>query len=120
VLAHNTRGDAILLSQSYRPELDGSVELDARQGQYYQSLIGVLHWICELSRIDFMVAVSMLSRYVVLPREGHLKEVVFHIFAYLKHHKQSTMSFNEIMPVFDERRFQEVDWSEEYYPDAAC
>jgi hypothetical protein len=105
------------LSQGYRPELDGSVELDAIRGQYYQSLIGVLRWICELGRIDIMVSVSMLSRYVVSPRDGHLQQV-FHIFAYLKHHKRSTMVFDETMPQFDERRFKEVDWSENY-PEAA-
>jgi hypothetical protein len=32
------------LSQGYRPELDGSAELDAIRGQYYQSLIGVLRF----------------------------------------------------------------------------
>jgi hypothetical protein len=31
-----------LISQGYRPELDQSRELDSKQGQYYQSLIGVL------------------------------------------------------------------------------
>lgn len=36
------------LSQGYWPELDQSRELDAKWGQYYQSLIGVLHWICKL------------------------------------------------------------------------
>ena len=74
-----------LLAQGYRAELDQSRELDSKRGQYYQSLIGVLRWICELGRIDIMVAVSMLSCYVVSPWEGHLQQV-FHIFAYLKHH----------------------------------
>jgi hypothetical protein len=96
-----------LLSQGYRPELDGSAELDPRRGQYCQSLIAVLRWICELGRIDIMVSVSMLSRYIVSPHYGHCK-----------HHKQSTMVFDEMMPEFGERRFQDVDWSE-YYPDAA-
>jgi hypothetical protein len=36
------------LSQGYRPVLDQSDKLDAKRGQYYQSLIGVLRWICEL------------------------------------------------------------------------
>jgi hypothetical protein len=36
------------LSQEYRPELDESKELDSQRGQYYQSLIGILRWICEL------------------------------------------------------------------------
>ena len=33
------------VSQGYRPELDQSRELDAKRGQYYQSLIGELRWI---------------------------------------------------------------------------
>jgi hypothetical protein len=36
------------MSQSYRPEIDQTPELNADRGQYYQSLIGVLRWICEL------------------------------------------------------------------------
>jgi hypothetical protein len=73
------------LSQGYQPELEQLRELDSKSGQYYQSLIGVLRWICKLGRVDILVAVSMLSRYVVAPREGHLQQV-FHLFAYLKHH----------------------------------
>jgi hypothetical protein len=53
------------VSQGYRPGLDQSRELDAKRGQYYQSLIGVLRWVCELGRIDVLVAVSMLSRYLL-------------------------------------------------------
>jgi hypothetical protein len=34
------------LLQGYRPELDQSRELDGKHRQYYQSLIGVLQWIC--------------------------------------------------------------------------
>jgi hypothetical protein len=61
------------VSQSYRTELDQSHELHAKRGQYYHSLIGVMRWIsCELGRIDVLVAVSMLSRSVVSPREGSL------------------------------------------------
>ena len=92
------------LSQGYRPELDQSRELDSKRGQYYQSLIGVLRWICELGQIDIMVAVSMLSRYVVSPCEGHLQQV-FHLFAYLKHHKRSKMVFDDSEPVFDKSAF---------------
>jgi hypothetical protein len=46
------------VSQGYRPELDQSRELDAKREQYYyqKSLIGVLRWICELGRIDVLVA----------------------------------------------------------------
>jgi hypothetical protein len=105
------------VSQGYRPELDQSAELDSKRGQYYQSLIGVLRWICELGRLDILVPVSMLSRYVVSPREGHLQQV-FHVFAYLKHHKRSRMVFDDSEPVFDESSFKVCDWSE-FYPEAA-
>ena len=104
------------LSQGYRPELDQSRELDGKRGQYYQSLIGVLRWICELGRVDILVAVSMLSRYVVSPRDGHLQQV-FHLFAYLKHHKRSKMVFDDTEPIFDENSFHVCDWSE-FYPEA--
>jgi hypothetical protein len=104
------------LSQGYRPELDQSRELDAKRGQYYQSLIGVLRWICELGRVDILVAVSMLSRYLASPREGHLQQV-FHLFAYLKQHKRSRMVFDDTEPIFDPNAFKVCDWSE-FYPDA--
>lgn len=58
----------------------------------------------------------MLSHYVVSPREGHLQKV-FHLFAYLKHHKQSEMVFDDTEPVFDKNNFKVCDWSE-FYPDA--
>ncbi len=64
-----------------------------------------------------LVAMSMLLRYVVSPREGHLQQL-YHVFAYLKHHTRSTMVFDDTEPVFDERRFREVDWSE-FYPEAS-
>ena len=104
------------LAQGYRPELDQSRELDSKRGQYSQSLIGVLRWICELGQIDIMVVVSMLSCYVVSPWEGHLQQV-FHLFAYLKHHKRSRMVFDDTEPVFNDAAFKVCDWSE-FYPDA--
>jgi hypothetical protein len=70
-------------SYGYRPELDFSAELDPHQTNYFQGLIGVLRWIFELGHIDIIVPVTMLSRYLVSPREGHLQQA-YRIFAYLK------------------------------------
>jgi hypothetical protein len=103
------------VSQGYRPELDQLRELEPKRGKYYQSLIGVLHWICELGRINILVAVSMLSRFVVSPREGHQQQL-FHIFAYLKHHTHSRMVLDNSEPVYDENSFKIFNWAE-YYPD---
>ena len=104
-------------STKYRPELDGSPELDPKRANYFQGLVGVLRWIIELGRVDIMTAVTMLSRYLVNPREGHLEEA-FHVFAYLKQHNHASILFDASYPEFDQSRFTECDWSE-FYPDAA-
>ncbi len=44
------------MSQGFRPEIDTSPELDAERANYFQGLIGVLRWICEI----FMNRVSIL------------------------------------------------------------
>jgi hypothetical protein len=59
-------------SYGYRPELDFSAELNSQTMNYYQGLIGVLRWIVELGRINIAVPVTMLSRYLISPREGHI------------------------------------------------
>ena len=105
------------LATGYRPEIDSSPELDPRRANYYQGLIGILRWVVELGRIDIIVAVSQLSRYLAMPREGHLEQAL-HIFAYLKAHGRSTLVFDDTTPTFDEDRFFQADWSE-YYPDAS-
>ena len=105
------------LGSGYRPELDQTQELDAKRQNYYQGLIGVLRWICELGRLDILVAVSLMSRYLAQARVGQLEQV-FHIFAYLKQYSSSKLVFDDTLPYVDEGRFEECDWSE-FYPDAA-
>ena len=89
-----------LLTRGYRPELDQSRKLNAEQLNYFQGLIRVLHWICELGRLNILMPVSMLSHYLVSAREGHLEQV-FHIFAYLKAHENSTMVLDDTEPDFE-------------------
>ena len=105
------------MSQGYRAELEVTPELDAKRANYYQGLIGVLRWICELGRIDIIVDVAMLSRFLAAPRRGHLDQV-FHVFAYLKKYGKSAMVFDDQEPEFADERFQRCDWSE-YYPGAS-
>ena len=57
------------MSQGYRAELEVTSELDAKRANYYQGLIGVLRWICELRRIDIFMDVAMLSRFLAAPRQ---------------------------------------------------
>jgi hypothetical protein len=53
------------LASGYCPEIDGTAKFDANQQNYFQGLIGVLCWICELGWIDILTSVSMISRYLV-------------------------------------------------------
>jgi hypothetical protein len=63
----------------YRPELDQSKELGPDQATYFAGPIGVLRWCIELGRIDIIVELSLLSRFLACPREGHLQQA-FHVF----------------------------------------
>jgi hypothetical protein len=54
---------AMPLSSGYCPELDTTCELNSEWQNYFQGLIGILRWICELGRLDILMPVSMLSRY---------------------------------------------------------
>jgi hypothetical protein len=88
----------------YRPELDQSKELGQEQATYFAGLIGVLRWCIELGRIDIIVEVSLLSRFLACPREGHMQQA-FHVFGYLKKHARSWMVFDETEPAIDQSRF---------------
>jgi hypothetical protein len=101
------------MPSGYRPEVDVSDELTPDLVTRYQGLIGVLHWACELGRVDILTEVSMLSSHNAMPRVGHL-EAVYHIFAYLKKHENSTLVFDDAIPFMDERRFKGVSWKDFY------
>ena len=105
------------MAKEYRPELDVSPELEPRQAQRYQQLIGMLRWAVELGRVDIMYEVSLLSSHLALPREGHL-EAAYGIFAYLNKHDRSKLVMDCNYPRVDESVFYTTDWSRSVYTDA--
>ena len=111
-------------SQSYRPELDVSEECNEDQVELYQSLIGILRWLCEIGRIDILTETSLLSTYLSCPRIGHLHQA-FNIFKYLKDHKRSKCVFdpsyvdiNDNHLPLEERATYKAKFMKELYPDA--
>ena len=52
------------MSSGYRPEIDTTPPLDAQKANYFEGLIGILGWICELGRIDIIVDVAMLPQFL--------------------------------------------------------
>jgi hypothetical protein len=67
----------------YVCETDTSTELTPQQANYYQSLIGVLHWMVEIEHVDMITKVSKLASHMALLRKGHM-DTVYHIFGWLK------------------------------------
>jgi hypothetical protein len=102
------------LSNGYRPELDYTPLLSDEAANFYQQLIGILRWITELGRIDILVHVTLLSSYLMQPHEGHLKEAL-RILAYLKHHSNAWMTFDEIRVDWNEEEFPNRDWTKFYH-----
>ena len=88
------------MSNDYRSEIDISLELDATDAAYYQSLIGILRYMVELGRVDITTKVSMLASCLALPREGHLKQV-FRMLAYLEKQHNSEIVFDHTVPAID-------------------
>ena len=101
------------MTSSYAPEMEVSAELKADGVQYYQELIGVLRWACEIGRVDILLEVSLLSTYLASPRIGHLEQV-FHIFGYLKEHPKRKLGFDPQHPKIDTGRFHKFDWEDFY------
>ena len=104
------------LPDKYQPGLDTSKELDAQGLQFYQEMIGVLRWACELGRIDILLETSIMSTCLACPRVGHLQQL-YRMFGYLKEHTGRKIAMDARMPNVSEDRFKSFDW-EDFYPDA--
>ncbi len=61
---------------------------------YFQSLIGMMHWMVELGRIDIATEVSLLLLHLALLHEGHL-DAALHITAYLGLHYNSHLCMDQ-------------------------
>ena len=92
------------ISSDYRPELDAKAELDVKDITMFQELIGDLRWATEISRVDILHDVSLLSEFQASPREGHLHQV-FHIPDFMKKNPKLTIYFDPIFPNIDSTSF---------------
>ena len=67
----------------YEAVMDTSKALDPAEASYFQSIIGVMHWMVKMGRIDIAKEVSLLSSYLDYPREGYL-DIALHVMDDLK------------------------------------
>ena len=101
------------IAHGYRPEMDATAELKADGVQWYQEMIGSLRWAIEIGRVDILLEVSLLSKHLALPREGHLEQLL-HIMGYLKRNKKMKLLFDSSYPMVKESWFREYDWFDFY------
>jgi hypothetical protein len=106
----------IPMSEGYHPEVDDSLLCLEDDSAKYRSIIGCCIWIIVLGRFDAAYATSAMSRFNMLPREGHLKAVK-RILSYLKTFPKGRVIIdtsypdNSLYPVDDHSNWME------FYPD---
>jgi hypothetical protein len=94
------------MSSTYKSEVDVIPELSTEMANFYQSQVGVLQWMIEMSRLDITTEVSILAAHMAAPREGHLT-AVFHVFAYLKNKHNARWIYDPSYPRIKNKLFQE-------------
>jgi hypothetical protein len=106
------------MSEGYHPEVDDSTLCTKDDSVKYRSIIGCCIWIIVLGRFDIAYATSAMSRFNMLPREGHLKAVK-RILSYLKTFPKGRVIIDTSYP--DHSVYLVEDHSNwmEFYPDAS-
>jgi hypothetical protein len=106
------------MSEGYHPEIDDLSLYPEDDSAKYRSIIGCCIWIIVLGRFDIAYATSAVSRFNMLPREGHLKAVK-RILSILKiFPKGRVISYNSY-PDHSVYPFEDHSNWKEFYPDAS-
>jgi hypothetical protein len=97
------------------PELDSTEELDDIGIKQYQSLIGALQWLVTLGRFDIQLAVTAMSSYRAIPRQGHLDRLK-RIYGYIKRNPDGAIRFRVKIPDHESQgEPMHFDWSSTVY-----
>jgi hypothetical protein len=105
------------MSEGCHPEIYDSPLCTEDDSAKYRSIIGFCIWIIVLGRFDIVYATSSMSRFNMLPREGHLKAIKRILF-YLKTFPKWRAIIDTSYP--DHSMYPVEDHSNwvEFYPDA--
>jgi hypothetical protein len=88
----------------YEPELDKAPALDPDRASYFQSIMGVMQWMCKIKRIDIATEVLLLSLHLAYPWEGHLDSAL-HVMGYLRLKYDYQLIFDPTYPLIDDSTF---------------
>jgi hypothetical protein len=99
-------------AMGYEPEIDETPALDPDRALYFQSIIGVMRWMCKIGRINIAIEALLLSLHLAYPREGHL-DAALHVMGYLRLSKYNSQLISDpTYPLIDDSTFQHHDWEE--------
>jgi hypothetical protein len=105
------------MSEEYHPEVDDSPPFTEDDSAKYRSIIGCFIWIIVLGRFDIAYATSAMSRFDMLPREGHLKAVK-RILSNLKTFLKGRVIIDTSYPEHSVYPVEDHSYWLEFYPDA--
>jgi hypothetical protein len=80
----------------------------------YQSLIGSLQWLITLGHYNIATAVMSMSRFRVVPREGHLDQLK-RMYRYVKKMKNSAIQVQTEGADFNKLSTKSHDWERLVY-----
>jgi hypothetical protein len=105
------------MSEAYHPEVDDSPLFTEDDSAKYISIISCFIWMIVLGRLDIEYATYDMSRFNMLPREGH-RRAVKRILSYLKTFPKGRIIIEILYP--DHSVYPVEDHSNwvEFYPDA--
>ena len=105
------------MSEGYHPEIDDTPPCTDDDSAKYRSIIGCCNWIIVLGRFDIAYATSAMSRFNMVPREGHLKAAK-RILAYLKTFPKVRVIIDTSYPNHSEYLVDDLPNWKDFYPDA--
>ena len=89
------------MAPEYHPEVDDSPLLSEDDTAKYRSIIGSLNWLITLGRFDILYATNTLSRFSMVPREGHM-EALQKMMRYIKAFPKGRILFDVSYPPMSE------------------
>jgi hypothetical protein len=105
------------MSKGYHPEVDDSPLCTEDDSTKYRSIIGCCIWIIVLGRFDVAYDTSAMSRFNMLPREGHLKAAK-RILSYLKTFPDGRVIIDTSYPDHSVHPVEDHSNWIEFYPDS--
>jgi hypothetical protein len=106
------------MSEGYHHEIDDSPICTEDDSAKYRSIIGCCIWIIVLDGFEIAYATFAMSRFNMLPREGHL-QAVKRILSHLKTFPKGIIIIDTSYPDYSMYPFMDHSNWMEFYPDAS-